>query len=174
MLDVLTHWGRVTHICASKLTIIGSDNGLSPGRHQAIVWTNAGILLIGHLGTNFSEILIENSNIFIQENAFENGIWKMQPYCLGEPQCVNGGLVIHKEWITHPRQMPSKDVHQLFVVRVNTRGMSGQMCSLKNENLGPFSIYGWIRSQPIICQFICFASFGWNLAHTQIENRLRL
>ena len=26
----LTHWGRVTHICVSKLTIIGSDNGLSP------------------------------------------------------------------------------------------------------------------------------------------------
>ena len=54
-----THWGRVTHICVNKLTIIGSDNGLSPGRRQAIIWTNAGILLIGPLGTNFSEILIE-------------------------------------------------------------------------------------------------------------------
>ena len=56
---ILTHWGRVTHICVVKLTIIGSDNGLSPGRRQAIIWTNAGILLIGPLGTNFSEILIE-------------------------------------------------------------------------------------------------------------------
>ena len=55
----LTHWGRVTHICVSNLIIIGSDNGLSPGRRQAIIWTNAGILLIGLLGTNFSEILIE-------------------------------------------------------------------------------------------------------------------
>ena len=55
----LTHWGRVTHICVSKLTIIGSDNGLSPDRHQAIIWTNAGLLLIGPLGTIFSEILIE-------------------------------------------------------------------------------------------------------------------
>ena len=43
----LTHWGRVTHICVSKLIIIGSNNGLSPGRHQAIIWTNAGIKLIG-------------------------------------------------------------------------------------------------------------------------------
>ena len=43
----LTHWGRVTHICVSKLSIIGSDNGLSPDRRQAIIWTNAGILLIG-------------------------------------------------------------------------------------------------------------------------------
>ena len=54
----LTHWGPVTHICVSKQTIIGSDNGLSPGRHQAIIWTNDGILLIGTSGTNFSEILI--------------------------------------------------------------------------------------------------------------------
>ena len=56
---VLTHWGQMTHICVSKLTIIGSDNGSSPGQCQAIIWTNAGILLTGPLGTNFSEILIE-------------------------------------------------------------------------------------------------------------------
>ena len=55
---ILTHWGRVTHICVGNLTIIESDNGLSPDRRQAIIWTNAGILLIGPLGTNFSEILI--------------------------------------------------------------------------------------------------------------------
>ena len=57
--DVLSHWGRVTHICVTKLTIIGSDNGLSPGRRQAIISTNAGILLIRTLGTHFSEILIQ-------------------------------------------------------------------------------------------------------------------
>ena len=54
----LTHSGRVKHICVSKIIIIGSDNGLSPGRRQAI-WINAGILLTGSLGINFSEILIE-------------------------------------------------------------------------------------------------------------------
>ena len=57
LVSTLTHWGRVTHICVSKLTIIGSDNGVSPGRWQAIIWTNAGILLIRNLGTNFNEIL---------------------------------------------------------------------------------------------------------------------
>ena len=36
-LQELTHWGRVTHICVSKLSILGSDNGLSPGRRQAII-----------------------------------------------------------------------------------------------------------------------------------------
>ena len=59
MVYILTHWGRVTHICVSKLTIIGPDNGLSPGRRQAIIWTNAGIWLIRPLETNFSEILIK-------------------------------------------------------------------------------------------------------------------
>ena len=67
----LTHWGQVMHICVSELAIIGSENGLSPGRSQAIIWTNAGTLLIGPLGTNISEILI-GINIFIQENAFKN------------------------------------------------------------------------------------------------------
>ena len=41
------------------LTTIASDNGLSPGQRQVIIWTNSGILLIGPLGTNFSEISIE-------------------------------------------------------------------------------------------------------------------
>ena len=40
------HWGRVTYICVSKLTLVGSDNGLSPCRRQAIIWANAGIWLI--------------------------------------------------------------------------------------------------------------------------------
>ena len=45
-------------MCVDNLTIISSDNGLSPSRWQAIIWINAGILLIGPLGTNFSGILI--------------------------------------------------------------------------------------------------------------------
>ena len=49
----------MTHICVSNIITIGSDNGLLPGRRQAIIWTNAGILLIGPLGLNFNEILIE-------------------------------------------------------------------------------------------------------------------
>ena len=56
---ILTHWGQVMHICVSKIIIIGSDNGLSHGRCQAIIWSNAGILLIEPLGTNFNEILIK-------------------------------------------------------------------------------------------------------------------
>ena len=82
----LTHWGRVTHICVSKQSIIGSDNGLAPGRRQAIIWTNTGILFNGTLWTNFSEI--RNLYIFIQENAFQNVVRNMAAI-LFRPQCVN-------------------------------------------------------------------------------------
>ena len=85
--NVLTHWGRVTHISVGKLTIIGSYNGLSPARRQAIIWTNGGILLIGPLGTNFSEILIRIQNIFIHENALQNVVCEMASI-LSLPQCI--------------------------------------------------------------------------------------
>ena len=49
----------MTHICIGNLTSVGSESGLSPGRLQAIISTNAGILLIGPLGTNFNEISVE-------------------------------------------------------------------------------------------------------------------
>ena len=59
------------YICVNKLTVIGSDNGLSPGRRPTVIWTNAGILLIGPMGTNFNEILIEIVII-----SFKKCIWK--------------------------------------------------------------------------------------------------
>ena len=65
----LTHWGRVTYICVGNLTIIGSDNDLSPGRRQAITWSNVGILLIGPLGTKLSEILIEILRVLFKNGA---------------------------------------------------------------------------------------------------------
>ena len=82
-LNVLTQWGRVTHICVGKLTIIGSDNGLSPGRHQANILTNAGSFLIGHLGTNFGEILIEILSFSFKEMRLKVSSAKWRPFCLG-------------------------------------------------------------------------------------------
>ena len=79
----LTHWGRVTHICVSKLTIIGSDNELSPNRRQAIIWTNAGILLIGPLGTNLGEIWIEIQIYSFRKMHLKLSSAKWRPFCLG-------------------------------------------------------------------------------------------
>ena len=126
----LTHWGRVTHICVSKLTIIGSDNGLSPGRRQAIIWTNAGILSIRNLGTNFSEIFSE-----IHAFSFKKMHWKMssakwRPLCLGLnvlktyhslQQCPKG-----EDWHTTSRY-PSLRLH----IIVN---------SMSPSHLGPVSL----------------------------------
>ena len=79
----LTHWGRVMHICIGNLTIIGSDNGLSPGRRQVIIWTNAGILSIGPLGTKFSEILIEILTFSFKKMCLKVSSAKWRPFCLG-------------------------------------------------------------------------------------------
>ena len=83
----------MTHICVTKLTTIGSDNGLSPGRHPAIIWTDAGILLIGPLGTNFSENLIEIYTFSFTKMHLKISSEKWRPFCLGlnvlKPQSQN-------------------------------------------------------------------------------------
>ena len=88
--SLLTHSGRVMHICVSKLTIVGSDNGLSPGRRQAIIWTNDGILLIGPLGADFSEILIEILTFSFKKMRFKLSSAKWRPFCLG----LNGLIMV--------------------------------------------------------------------------------
>ena len=73
----------MTPIRASKQTIVGSDNGLSPGRRQAIIWTKAEILLIGPLGTNCSEILIEIYTFSFKKMHLEMSSGKWRLFCLG-------------------------------------------------------------------------------------------
>ena len=78
----LTHWGQVTHICVIKLTII--------------IWTNAGILLIRPLGTNFSEILIEIHTFSFKKMHLKLSSAKWHLFCLSLDvlklamiQCIN-------------------------------------------------------------------------------------
>ena len=93
----LTHWGRVTHKCVGKLTIIGSDNGLSPGRRQANIWTNAGVLLIRILGTNFSEIQGEIHSFSFSKMHLKTSSAKWRPFCLGLNVLMDGfhGTYLH-------------------------------------------------------------------------------
>ena len=92
--NALTHWGQVMHKCVSKLTIIGSDNGLSPGRRQAIIWTNVGILLIRPLGTNFSEILIKIYTFSFKKIHLNVSSGKWRPSCLGLNVLTHCGLMM--------------------------------------------------------------------------------
>ena len=80
---LFTHWGQVMYICVGKLTNNGSDNGLSPGRRQAIIWTKAGISLIGPLGTNFSEILIRIQTFSFRKMYLKMSFAKWHTFCLG-------------------------------------------------------------------------------------------
>ena len=69
------------HICVCELTIIGSDNGLSPDQRQATVWTIAGILFIGSLRTKL--ILIEIYTSSLKKKHLKMLFGKGQPSCLG-------------------------------------------------------------------------------------------
>ena len=73
----------MTHICVGNLIIIGPDNGLSPGRRQAIIWSNAGMLLIGPWGTNFSAILIGIQTSSFKKMHLKISSAKWRPFCLG-------------------------------------------------------------------------------------------
>ena len=80
---LFTHWGRVTHIGVSKIAIICSDNGLSPGRRQAIIWTKAEILLIRTWGTNVYEILKEIYMFSFKKMHLNMSSGKWRPFRLG-------------------------------------------------------------------------------------------
>ena len=76
-------------ICVSvNKATIGSDNSLLPARHQAIVWTNTGILITGPLELKYN-------NLF-QENAFED-VCKMGAI-LSRPQCVKLFGALNSFW----------------------------------------------------------------------------
>ena len=79
----LTDWGRVTHICVGILTIIGPDNGLSPSRRQAIIWTNVGLLSIGPLQTYFREILTKIQQFPLKKMHLKMSSAKRRLCCLG-------------------------------------------------------------------------------------------
>ena len=88
------------HICI--WVSIGSDNGLSSARHQAITWTNAHILSIGPLGTNFREICIKIKNFLFKEMHLKTLSAKCQPFCPGRDELINAklchGLLLVSLW----------------------------------------------------------------------------
>ena len=75
----------MTGIFISNLTIICSDNGLSPGQHPAIIWTSVGILLIGPPRTNFSASLIWIQIFSFKKMYLKMSSAKWHPFCL----CLN-------------------------------------------------------------------------------------
>ena len=75
-------WNEINSLRLGNLTIIGSDNGLSPSWRKAIIWTNVGILLIGLLGSNFNEILIGIQTFSLKKMHLKTSSAKWRPFCL--------------------------------------------------------------------------------------------
>ena len=112
-MNTLTHWGWVTHICVSKLTIIGSENGLSAPSHYLNQSWN---IVNSNLGKKFQWNIKQNSYIFIQWNAFKNvcetAAILSRPQCVkrkraqvqhGKTQCISHQKVQHW-WLVHSNQ----------------------------------------------------------------------
>ena len=133
---LLTHWGRVTHICVG-VTIIVSDNGLSPSRRQAITWTNARILLIGPLGTNFSEILIGIQTFSFMKMHLKMSSAKWRPFCLGPNVLTHRGpndAYIHKASIASDNGF-SPIRHQAIIWTCTGPLLTGPLAIISSEIL---------------------------------------
>ena len=88
----LNHWDSVAHICVSKLTVTVPNKGMSPNRHQAIIWANAGIMVIGPVGTNFSEIGIGIQTFSMTKMHLKMSSAKWRPFFLGFNMLMNYNL----------------------------------------------------------------------------------
>ena len=135
----------MTHIFVGNLTIIGSGNGLSTGRRQNIIWTNAGILSFGPLGTNFSEILIEI-------RIFQ---WRK---CLWKDRQQNGGHFLSASMIYKNGKWPRADYWSyyygaLFESQVNANSFG---------NRPPASFIDGIFNELHIFDVIWHGSLGWS------------
>ena len=124
-ISYITHWGRVTHICVGKLTIIGSGNGLSPGRRQANIWTNAGILLIRPSGTNSNENLIEIHTFSLKKIHLKMPSGKWRPFCFGL-NVISGSYSNHKNKTLLVRRYKLTCFQSVYVDMLDTHSSTQQ------------------------------------------------
>ena len=108
----------MTHICVSKLSIIGSVNSLSPGRRQAIIWTNAGILLIGPLGTNFNENSIDIRTFSFKKMHLKMSSETWRPFSPG-PKVLKANGSISREVLFNWIAKQYHRYHSIFMWNVS-------------------------------------------------------
>ena len=169
--NVLTQWGRVTHIYVGKLTTIASDNGLSPGWRQTIIWTNAGILLIGLLGTSFSEISNEIQTFSFEKMHLKMSSAKWRPFCVG----LNVLKVFR--WVQVCKivaQVVLKRHDMMTLSNENIFRVTGHLCGEYTGHSGEFCKDQWRGS--LMFSLICSWTNGWvnnrSIANFAISNIL--
>ena len=157
-LILITHWGRMTYICTSKLTITGSESGLSPGWRQAIIWTNARICLIRNLGTHFSEILSKIHAFSLTKMHLKISSGKWRPFCLGLNVLSRG------EWITDIATTPGySNITMLSLFQISEASKTPWILRENHHASVVWNWYHWV-SIAYICK-IAIAT-KWYRFHT--------
>ena len=122
----LTRWGRVTHICVGNIGHYWS----APSHYLNQCWNIVNWTLGNKLQWNFNR----NSNIFIQENAFERVVCEMAAI-LSRPQWVKIG---HR--IVHPLMIATRGHASLTIHVYWWRG--GDICLSRSDSGGHTSDLG--------------------------------
>ena len=152
----------MTHICISKLATIDSDNGLSPGRHQAIIWTSVGILITEPLGTNFNEILIEIHTFLAATKQLYK--WYFPSVCLSVCPSVRLSVTPFSPCFHHRFIMKFSGVITMVRSDVHAKGQ-GQRSKVKvievNTQLSRFRTLTPVRIH----------IWQWNHAHSWKQHR---
>ena len=117
--------------------IIGSGNGLSPVRRQAITWTNADLLSIRPLGTNFSVIRIKIQNFSFTKMHLKLSSAKWRPFCPGGDELKSPrGKYIHTGW---QQQLYSGYIQAKILTR------SHAMCFISQHRCWFFTLWSWLK-----------------------------
>ena len=135
------------HICVGNLTIIGSDNDLSPGRRHYLnqCWNIVNWTPRNKLQWNINQ----NSYIFIQENPFENVVWKMTAI-LSQPQWFKGLYYLMQQM--HMFKLCSKiSLENCWVLKSENLAKSNQLY-LITRFLYKLLVARWCNSQLLIFQ----------------------
>ena len=132
----LHNWILLTHIYVTESCSTASDNGLSPIRHQAIIWTNAGLLSTVPLGTIFSEISMKKQNFSFtkvhlkyrlrNDSHFVQGRWfKWKP----KPNSPQGLEILTHDAGYHSVFIPTWHWHHfLWSYQLNVGMFDAYMC----------------------------------------------
>ena len=126
----VNHWGWMTHICVSRLTITNSDNGWSPGTCKATILTNAGKLLTGALGINFSKIWIEIYTFPLRKIHLQMLSGKWRPFGLN---LLTMFCTMDIIWGVH-QQVPNN-------TSLTLKSIIDISCAGKSINLSPLALH---------------------------------
>ena len=158
----------MTHICVSNVSIICSDSGLSSGRCRAIIWTSEGISLIGPLGTNLSQILIEIDIFSFKKMRLKMWSGKWRSLCIGfnvlkTMGCDYSSIFNHTIWMSNYVPPKSVDVINYPLISVSNMGLKKRWKINRITRLVVSNFYMGVADMKALNRFHC------NLKYSQAD-----